>query len=151
MDKQQGPTVEHMEPCSMLCGSLDERGVWWRMDTCLCMGEFHCCPPEIITTLLIGHSVQFSHAVMSDSLWPPWTAAHQDSLSITNPQSLLKLMSIESVMPSNYLIHVIPFSSHLQSFPASGSFPMSQCFTSSAKVLEPKDQSFQWIFRTDFL
>ena len=34
----------------------------------------------------------------------PWTAAHQASLSITNSQSLLKLMSIESVMPSNYLI-----------------------------------------------
>ena len=34
----------------------------------------------------------------------PWTAAHQDSLSITNSQSLLKLMSIKSVMPSNYLI-----------------------------------------------
>ena len=34
----------------------------------------------------------------------PWTAASQASLSITNSQSLLKLMSIESVMPSNYLI-----------------------------------------------
>ena len=34
----------------------------------------------------------------------PWTAAHQTSLSITNSQSLLKLMSIELVMPSNYLI-----------------------------------------------
>ena len=34
----------------------------------------------------------------------PWTAAHQTSLSITNSQSLLKLMSIESVMPSNHLI-----------------------------------------------
>ena len=34
----------------------------------------------------------------------PWTAAHQASLSITNPQSLLKLMSIESVMPPNHLI-----------------------------------------------
>ena len=41
---------------------------------------------------------------MSDSLWPPWTAAHQASLSITNSQSLLKLMSIELVMPSNHLI-----------------------------------------------
>ena len=35
---------------------------------------------------------------------PPWTAAHQASLSISNSQSLLKLMSIESVMPSNHLI-----------------------------------------------
>ena len=34
----------------------------------------------------------------------PWTAAHRASLSITNSQSLLKLMSIESVMPSNHLI-----------------------------------------------
>ena len=34
----------------------------------------------------------------------PWTAAHQDSLSIINSQSLLKIMSIESVMPSNHLI-----------------------------------------------
>ena len=38
----------------------------------------------------------------------PWTAALQASLSITNPQSLLKLMSIKSVMPSNHLILCIP-------------------------------------------
>ena len=41
---------------------------------------------------------------------------------------LLKLMFIESVMPSNHLILCRPFSSHLQSFPTSGSFPMSQFF-----------------------
>ena len=38
----------------------------------------------------------------------PWTAAHQASLSITNSQSLLKLMSIESVMPSNHLLLCCP-------------------------------------------
>ena len=38
----------------------------------------------------------------------PWTAARQPSLSITNSRSLLKLMSIESVMPSNHLIHCCP-------------------------------------------
>ena len=48
-------------------------------------------------------SVQFSRSVVSDSA-TPWTAAHQASLSITNSWSLLKLMSIESVMPSNHLI-----------------------------------------------
>ena len=48
-------------------------------------------------------SVQFSRSVMSDSA-TPWTAAHQASLSIANSQSLLKLMSIESVMPSSHLI-----------------------------------------------
>ena len=56
----------------------------------------------------------------------PRTAARQASLSFTISQSLLKLMSIESVMPSNHLILCRPFSSCLQSFPASGSFPMSQ-------------------------
>jgi len=46
---------------------------------------------------------QFRCSVMSDFA-VPWTAAHQSFLSITNSQSLLKLMSIESVMPSNHLI-----------------------------------------------
>ena len=49
-------------------------------------------------------SIQFSHSVVSDSLRPPWIAAHQASVSITNSWSLLKLMSIELVMPSNHLI-----------------------------------------------
>ena len=48
-------------------------------------------------------SVQFSHSIMSNSFFP-WMAACQTSLSITNSQSLLKLMSIEFVMLSNYLI-----------------------------------------------
>ena len=65
----------------------------------------------------------------------PWTAAHQASLSITNSQSLLKLMSIELVMPSNHLILVVPFSSCLQSFPATGSFPMSQFFASGGQSI----------------
>ena len=47
--------------------------------------------------------IQFSCSVMSDSE-TPWNASHQASLSITNTQSLLKFMSIESVMPSNHLI-----------------------------------------------
>ena len=59
----------------------------------------------------------------------PWTTARQASLSITNSQTLLKPMSIESVMPSNHLILCHPFSSCLQSCPASGSFPISQFFT----------------------
>ena len=45
------------------------------------------------------------------------------SLSITSSQSLLRLISIESVIPSNHPSSIIPFSSCLQSFPASGSFP----------------------------
>ena len=52
-------------------------------------------------------SVQFSRSVVSHSV-TPWTAAHQASLSITNSQSLPKLTSIESVMPSNHLILCYP-------------------------------------------
>ena len=61
----------------------------------------------------------------------PWITARQASLSITNFWSLLKLMPIESMMPSSHLILIIiiPFSSCPQSLPAWGSFPMSQFFT----------------------
>ena len=45
---------------------------------------------------------------MPDCLRPPWTAAHSVSLSITDSQSLLKLMSIESMMPSNHLMLCCP-------------------------------------------
>ena len=65
----------------------------------------------------------------------PWTAAHQASLSITNSQSLLKLS------PSGWWCHptitsyAVPFSSRLQSFPASGSFPMSRLFASRGQTI----------------
>ena len=83
----------------------------------------------------------------------PWTAAHQASLSIINSRSLLKLMSIELVMPSNHLILCNPVSSSLQSFPTSGSFQMSQFLESGGQLLEfqLQHQSFQKMFRTDFL
>ena len=62
----------------------------------------YCHPAYLI---YMQSSVQFSHSVVSDSA-TPWTAACQVSLFITNSQSLLKLMSFESVMPtrSNHLI-----------------------------------------------
>ena len=56
-------------------------------------------------------SVQFSSIHLLSCVWlfaTPWTAAWQASLSITNSGSLLKLMSIESVMPSNHLILCCP-------------------------------------------
>ena len=77
-------------------------------------------------------SVQFSRSVMSDSA-TPWTAAHQASLSITNSQSLLKLMSISSVMPSHHLILCRPLLLLPQFLPASESFPVSQLFASGGQ------------------
>ena len=64
-----------------------------------------------------------------------WTAARQASLSITNSRSLPKLMSIESVMPSNHLILCHSLLLLPQSFPASGSFQMSQFFTSGGQSI----------------
>ena len=53
MDNQQRPTAQHMQLCSMLCGSLHGRGFWGRMDTCIYVAEYMaeslCCSPEIIT------------------------------------------------------------------------------------------------------
>ena len=63
--------------------------------------------PLICLGCLYTRSVQFSCSVVSDSA-TAWTAAHQASPSITNPRSLLKLMSIESVMTSNHLILCCP-------------------------------------------
>ena len=60
----------------------------------------------------------------------PWTTARQASLPFTISWSLLKCMSLESGMPSNHLILCCPFSSRLQSFPASRPFPMRWHFAS---------------------
>ena len=66
----------------------------------------------------------------------PWTAALQASLSFSVSWSLLKLMPFESVMPSNRLILCHPLPSCSQSFPASGSFPMSQLVTSGGQSIK---------------
>ena len=63
----------------------------------------------------------------------PWTAACQASLSFSVSQSFLKLMSIELVMPSTISSSAAHFSFCLPSLLASGSFPVSQLFTSGAQ------------------
>ena len=80
-------------------------------------------------------SVQFSCSVVSDSLQPHGPQHAKASLPITNSWSLLKLMSIELVMPSNHLILCRPLLSRLQFFPASGSYQMSQFFTSGGQSI----------------
>ena len=92
----------------------------------------HRSYPAYIQNLILP-LLLFSCSVLSNSA-TPGTAALQASLSFTISQSMLKLMSIELVMPSNYLILCrVPFSC-LQSFPVSGSFTASQ--HQLAKVLE---------------
>ena len=72
---------------------------------------------------------QFSSVQSLSHVWlfaTPWITARQASLSITNSQSSLKLMSIESGMPFSHFILCCPLLLLPQSLPASGSFPMSQ-------------------------
>ena len=85
-------------------------------------------------TVIKIHSISSVQSLSPVRLFAtPWTAARQASLSITNSRSSLKLMSIELVMPSKHLILCAPLFSCLQSFPASGSFPMSQFFASDGQ------------------
>ena len=78
-----------------------------------------------------------------------WTAIHQVSLSITNSWSLLKLMSIKSVMPSNHLIFCRPLLLPPSLFPSIRVFSNESVLCIRlAEVLELQiqHQSFQWIF-----
>ena len=100
-------------------------------------------------------SLYFSSAQLLSHVWlfvTLWTAALQVSLSITNSQSLLKLMSIESVMLSNHLILCRRLLLPPSIFPSIRVFS-STCSHHVVKVLELQlqHQSFQWIFQTDFL
>ena len=80
----------------------------------------------------------FSSVQLLSRVWlfeTPWTAALQASLSFTISWSLLRFMSIELVMLSNHLILCRPLHFCLQSFLASGSFPVSQLFASGGQSI----------------
>ena len=80
----------------------------------------------------VNKSVQFSHSVMSDFLWPHGLQA---SLSFTNSQNLLKPCPLSWWCHPNNSSSVVRFSSCLPSFPESASFPMSQCFASGGQSI----------------
>ena len=108
--------------------------------------------PDHITTFL---SIQ---SLTHIRLFAPHGLQHARPPCPSPTPGVYLLMSIESVMPSNHLLPVVPFSSHLQSFPASGSFPVSQFFVSggqsirvsaSASVLPMNIQDWfplEWIY-----
>ena len=85
------------------------------------------------------YNFQFS-SVVSDFLWPPWTAAYQTSLSITNSWSFLKLISNKSVMPSNYLILCHPLLLPPSIFPSIRVFSNESVF----RIRWPKYWSFSF-------
>ena len=80
----------------------------------------------------------------------PWTAAPQASLSFTISQSVLELMSIESVMPSKHLILCRPLLLLPPSFPVSESFPVSRPFPSGGPIcLKLSLWKFSWRCKTN--
>ena len=79
----------------------------------------------------------------------PWTAAHQACLSFTICWTLLKLISTESVMPSNHLILCCPLLLPPSTFPSIKVFSYEMAL--HTRWLQLQHQSFQWIFRVDFL
>ena len=90
-------------------------------------------------SIMLFSSVQFSRSVVPNSA-APWTAACQTSLSITNSQSLLKLMSIELVMPSNHFMLCCPLLLLSSIFPSIGSFSNE----SVLRIRWPKYWSFSF-------
>ena len=97
--------------------------------------------------------VQFSRSVMSDSLQPHEPQHARPPCPSPTPGVYPNSCPLSRWCHPTISSSVVPFSSCLQSFPASGSFQMSQLFASVAKVLEfqLQHQSCQWTPRTDFL
>ena len=91
----------------------------WILCVCVCVC-IHCCC-----------SVSKSYLTLCD----PWTATHQASLSITDPRVCSNSCPLSQWCHPTVSCSVIPFSSHLQCFPASGSFPMSQFFASGSQSI----------------
>ena len=102
------------------------RGTVWGADNMLSLdlGARSVLIVKIQQAVLLGHvlfSVCISSVQSLSRVWlfaTPWTAAHQASLSIANSQSLLKLMSIALVMPSNHLILCRPLLLLPSAFPS---------------------------------
>ena len=114
-------------------------------------------PGGLFIEAVAGLPLQFSSVQLLSHVRlfeTPWTAARHASLSITNFWSLLKSMSIELVMPSSHLI-LCPSTSS-PAFNLSQNQGLLQWVSSSHQVAKVLDfqfqhQSFQWMFRTDFL
>ena len=98
------------------------------------MEKQHCINSMIVC--LKVKAIQFSSVAQSCLTLPDPMDHSMPGLSVHHQsQSLLKLISAESVMPSNHLILCRPLSSCPQSFPASGSSQMSQLFTSGGQKI----------------
>ena len=109
--------------------------------------------PHFYLTKAIVCLVQFSRLVVSDSLWPHGLQHARPACPSPTPRVYSNSCPLSQWCHPTISSSVVPFSSHLQSFPASGSFKWVRSLHQVDKVLEfqLQHQSFQWIFRTDFL
>ena len=105
------------------------------------------CHLESPTMTYFSPVPSFGHVRPCD----PWTAVRQASLSITNSRSLLKLTSIESVMPSSHLILCRPLLLPPSIFPSIRVFSSESAQVAKVLEFQPQHQSFQWTLRTDLL
>ena len=96
-------------------------------------------------------SVQFSHSVMSNSLQPHGLQHTRLPCSSPTPGACSNSCPLSWRCHPTISFSAIPFSSCLQSFPASGCFPMSWLFTTGGQSIGASAQSFQWVFSADFL
>ena len=98
-------------------------------------------------------SVQFSCSVVTNNLWPQGMQYADLPCQFPAPGAFSNSCPLSWWCHPTVSSSVVPFSSCLHSFPALGSFPMSQFFASSGQSigLQLQHQFFQWIFRTDFL
>ena len=103
---------------------------------------------KAFTLLVFIWLLLFSHSVVSDSLQP---CGPQHALSFTISQSLIKLMSIESVMPFNHLFLCHPLLLLPSIFPSIRVFSIESALCIRWPELQPQHQSLWWIFRINFL
>ena len=145
--------------CTLFCQ------VYWRKITCVCLAFvcrlFQCTRRLFLENkhlkwpsanrgllLLLSSCWVTSDSLRPHGLWHTSLACPALSPGVCSHSCPLNQWCYITISSS-----AAPFPFCLQSFPASGSFPMSQLFTSGGQSIGPSgsDQSFQWIFRTDFL
>ena len=139
-------THTHIYVCIYICVYVY---VCIYMYVCVCVCVYTCMTESLRCII----EIQFSCSVVSNSFWPhglhfirpPWLSPTPGVYSDSCPLSQWCHPAISS--------SVIPFSSCLQSFPASGPFQVSQFFTSGGQSIRVSASAsvLQWIFRTDFL
>ena len=132
-------------PSPITCSNSCLLTCWCYLTISSYVALFSSCPHSFTSSgQSIGASAtlrpmnQFSSVQSLSHVWlfaTQWTTAHQASLSITYSQSLLKLISIESVMPSNHLILCCPLLLLPSVFPSIRVFPKSQFFTSGGQSI----------------